>query len=96
MLEVDGNGASRRDRLIRVLGQSDGELQEPAGPDEVVGKMRTEGIASPGRTADLSAPLATQGVIHQRDHGGRIGQTGKDLVLHRGPELAGIDTLLFK
>ena len=96
MLEIDGNGARQRQRLIGMLGQGDGELQKAAGPDEVVGKVGAQRIAPPGGAADVLAALAAQGVVHQGDDGSGGGQERKNLVLHRAPQLRGIDPLVLK
>jgi hypothetical protein len=45
-----------------MLGQRQRNLQEAAGPDEIIGEMRSQRIAPPGSARDAVAALAKQGV----------------------------------
>src|SRR6266849_5992104 len=61
--QIDGDGAGRTSRRARMLGQSQRNLQEATGPDEIIGKVRSQRIAPPRGAGDTVPALANQRVI---------------------------------
>lgn len=44
------------------------DLEEPVGPDEIVGESGAERIAPPGGTRDMTATFANDGVVNQVEY----------------------------
>ena len=63
--QIDGNRAGRTDGCPGMFRQRQRNLQEAAGPDEIVGEVRPQRIAPPGGARDVTAALAKQRVIEQ-------------------------------
>jgi hypothetical protein len=63
MQQIDRNGAGRADGCFGMFRQGQRNLQEAASPDEIVGEVRPQRIAPPGRARDVVAALAKQRVI---------------------------------
>ena len=93
VLEVDGDGTSSTGECGRILWQGQGNLQETASPDEIIGKMRPQGIASPRSASDAAPTLAQQRVIEQGHHGLAGRQGFQHAVKRDGPEQRAVQSL---
>src|SRR5260370_6765152 len=76
--------------------QGQRNLQEGAGPDEVVSEVRPQRIAPRGRARDVASALAKQRVIEQgHDRAGR-GQRVQHAAERDAPQSIPVQTLAFK
>jgi hypothetical protein len=83
--QIDGDSAGRAGGHAGMLGQSQRNLQEAAGQDEIIGKMWTQRTAPPRGAGNAVPALANQRVNRSRPpRGGWAAGSGA----HRSGELA--------
>lgn len=93
MQQIDGNGASRADWRFGMLGQCQGNLQEAAGPDEIIGKVRSQGIAPPRSAGDAVSAFANQCVIPASPIVALMRQGFQHAAQRNSPQLLAVKTL---